>query len=314
MHRFLARRFAFVVFSAFAATIIVFTLSRTMGDPLLLYAQEGYGRTPEQMAALQEYLGMDRPLLVQYFMWLGNALKGDLGDSLVDRRPVASLIWERLPATVELAVAGWVVATLIGVPLGVLSAVKRATFWDYLGRTFALFGQATPAFWLGIVAILIFSVILGWLPTSTRPTDVPLTTQIKHFIMPTMVLAWAPAAAYLRLTRSAMLDVLDSEYIKLARAKGVSSWVVIWKHALKNALIPPVTVSVLLLASYLNGAAVVELIFAWPGLGRLALTALNNNDFALLTGSVLLITVLYLAANFVADVIYVLLDPRIRYH
>ena len=314
MQRFLIRRFAFILLSAFAVTILVFTLSRTMGDPLLLYAKEGYGRTPEQMEALMQYLGLDRPLIVQYFMWLGNALKGDLGNSLVDRRPVTRLLLERAPATIQLAIAGWVLATIVGIPLGVLSAVKRASVWDYVGRTFALFGQATPAFWFGIVAILIFAVLLGWLPTSTRPTDVPLTTQIKHFVLPTVVLAWGPAAGYLRLTRSAMLEVLDSEYIKLARAKGVGGTAVVWKHAFKNALIPPVTVSVLLLAGYLNGAAVVEIIFAWPGLGRLALTALYNNDFPLLTGSVLLITLLYLAAYFISDVIYVILDPRIRYN
>ena len=314
MHRFLIRRFLFILLSAFAVTILVFTLSRTMGDPLLLYAREGYGRTPEQMAALERYLGLDRPLIVQYFIWLGNALRGDLGNSLVDRRPVTRLLLERAPATIQLAVAGWVVATIVGIPLGVLSAVKRASIWDYVGRIFALFGQATPAFWFGIVAILIFSVILGWLPTSTRPTDVPLTTQIKHFILPTMVLAWGPAAGYLRLTRSAMLEVLDSEYIKLARAKGVRGPAVVWKHAFKNALIPPVTVSVLLLAGYLNGATVVEIIFAWPGLGRLALNSLYDNDFPLLTGSVLLITLLYLAAYFISDVIYAILDPRIRYN
>jgi peptide/nickel transport system permease protein len=303
----------FVILSLFAVTILVFTLSRTMGDPLLLYAKEGYGRSPEQLEALKAYLGLDRPLIVQYFMWLGNALTGDLGNSLVDRRSVSQLIFQRLPATIQLGLAGWALATLVGVPLGVLSSVKRATFWDYFGRTFALFGQAAPAFWLGIVSILVFALMLGWFPTSTRPTDVPFTTQIKYFVLPTLVLAWGPTAAYLRLTRSAMLDVLDSEYIKLARAKGVPSWAVIWKHAFKNALIPPVTVSVVLLASYLNGAVVVEQIFAWPGIGRLGLTALNNNDFPLLTGVVLLITILYLTAYFISDIVYVFLDPRIRY-
>jgi ABC-type dipeptide/oligopeptide/nickel transport system permease component len=313
LHRFLARRFAFVVFSAFAATIIVFTLSRTLGDPLLLYAQEGYGRTPEQMAALQEYLGMDRPLLVQYFMWLGNALKGDLGDSLVDRRPVASLIWERLPATVELAVAGWVVATLIGVPLGVLSAVKRATFWDYLGRTFALFGQATPAFWLGIVAILIFSVILGWLPTSTRPTDVPLTTQIKHFIMPTMVLAWAPAAAYLRLTRSAMLEVLREDYVRTARSKGLAERVVITRHALKNALLPVVTISGLQFGALMGGVVLIEAIFLIPGIGSLLIDSLQRRDFPMVQALIMVAAVIVLGVNLVVDLLYGLLDPRVRY-
>jgi len=192
----------------------------------------------------------------------------------------------------------------------VLSAVKRGTVWDYLGRGFALFGQALPPFWIGIVGVLIFSVQLGWLPAAFKGDGI----SIKHFILPAITVGWVAAAGYLRLTRSAMLEVLDSEYIKLARAKGLSNRTVIWKHAFKNAVIPLLTYSVLLLAGLLNGAVVAEVVFAWPGLGRVALVqAVNNNDFPLLTGAVLVFVLIYLVLNFVTDVLYAFIDPRIRY-
>ncbi len=316
MGKFLVRRVYFTIFSLFAATIIVFGLSRATGDPLLLYAQGGgsYGLSPEQKEELTRYLGLDKPLIVQYFLWVGNALRGDLGKSLLDRASVAKLIKQRLGATAQLAVAAWLFATVTGVPLGVLSAVKRGGALDYLGRGFALFGQALPQFWIGIMAIIIFAVQLGWLPSQGRgyPDD-PLIKQIKHFILPTITLGWLGSATYMRLTRSAMLEVLDSEFVKLARAKGVSRWSVVWKHAFRNALIPPITYSSLFLASFITGATVVELVFSWPGVGRLALQAVFNNDFALLTGTVLFFAAAYIAFNFLADVLYGYVDPRIRY-
>jgi peptide/nickel transport system permease protein len=314
--KFLIRRFYFTIFSLFAATIIVFGLSRATGDPLLLYAQGGgsYGLSPEQRAYLSRYLGLDKPLLVQYFVWVGNAVKGDLGRSLLDRSSVAKLIKQRLGATTQLAIASWLFATLTGVPLGVLSAVKRGGFWDYLGRAFALFGQALPQFWIAIVAIIIFAVQLDWLPSQGRGApDASFWQKVKHFILPTITLGWLGSATYLRLTRSAMLEVLDSEFVKLARAKGVSGWKVVWKHAFRNALIPPVTYSSLFLASFITGATVVELVFAWPGIGRLALQAVVNNDFALLTGTVLFFIAAYVAFSFLADILYGFIDPRIRY-
>lgn len=317
MSRFLIRRAFFAVFSLFAATIIVFGLSRVHGDPLLVYTQEGggYGLSPEQKKEIEKYLGLDKPLVVQYFVWVGNALRGDFSRTLLDRAPVFGLITGKLGATVQLAIAAWVFAVFTGVPLGVLSATKRGGVLDYFGRAFALFGQALPQFWIGIMFIVIFAVHLDWLPAVGRgyPED-SLWLQIKHFILPTVTLGWLGSATYLRLTRSSMLEVLDSEFIKLARAKGVTEWRVIWKHAFRNALIAPITYSSLFLASFITGATVVELVFAWPGIGRLALIAVVNNDFALLTGIVLFFAVAYIFFNFLADVLYGYVDPRIRYN
>ena len=317
MRGFLIRRAYFALLSLFAATMIVFGLSRVYGDPLLVYTQEGggYGLSEEQKEEISRYLGLDKPLILQYFVWVGNSLRGNFGQTLLDRAPVYGLIKGKLGATVQLAIAAWVFALVTGVPLGVLSATRRGGALDYIGRTFALFGQALPQFWIAIMAIVIFAVYLDWLPSSGRahPGD-GIGDQIRHFILPTVTLGWLGSATYLRLVRSSMLEVLDSEFVKLARAKGVSTWHVIWKHAFRNALISPITYSSLFLASFITGATVVEWVFAWPGIGRLALTAVWNNDYALLTGIVLFFAVAYILFNFIADVLYGLVDPRIRYN
>ena len=316
MRSYLIRRAYFAFLSLIAATMIVFGLSRVYGDPLLVYTQEGggYGLSEEQKEEISRYLGLDKPLVFQYLVWIGNSLRGDFGKTLLDRAPVYGLIKGKLGATVQLALAAWVFAVVTGVPLGVLSATRRGGILDYLGRSFALFGQALPQFWIAIMAIVIFAVQFDWLPASGRglPGD-DVWKQIRHFILPTVTLGWLGSATYLRLVRSSMLEVLDSEFVKLARAKGVSQWKVIWKHAFRNALISPITYSSLFLASFITGATVVELVFAWPGIGRLALTAVQNNDFALLTGIVLFFAVAYIFFNFIADVLYGYVDPRIRY-
>ena len=317
MRSYLIRRAYFAFLSLIAATMIVFGLSRVYGDPLLVYTQEGggYGLSEAQKEEVSRYLGLDKPLVFQYLVWIGNSLRGDFGKTLLDRAPVYGLIKGKLGATVQLALAAWVFAVVTGVPLGVLSATRRGGALDYIGRSFALFGQALPQFWIAIMAIVIFAVQLDWLPASGRglPGD-DVWKQIRHFILPTVTLGWLGSATYLRLVRSSMLEVLDSEFVKLARAKGVSQWKVIWKHAFRNALISPITYSSLFLASFITGATVVELVFAWPGIGRLALTAVQNNDFALLTGIVLFFAVAYIFFNFVADVLYGYVDPRIRYN
>lgn len=301
--------------SLFAATMIVFGLSRATGDPLLLYAKPGgYGVSPEQVAALKKKLALDKPLIVQYLIWAGRVMKGDMGNTILAERPVSKVVMERLPNTVILGLAAWTFATAIGIPLGILSAVKRGTFWDYLGRAIALFGQALPQFWVGIVAILIFAVYFGWLPSGTMGDTKPFfPDRLKHLILPTITLGWTPMAAYLRITRSAMLEVLDAEYVKLARAKGVTGWAVIGKHAFRNALIPPLTVSALILVGFLDGAVLVESVFSWPGVGRLALDAIFNNDFPLLTGVILIFALFFVLGSLVADFLYVVIDPRIRY-
>lgn len=306
----------FGVFSLVAATLIVFVLSRATGDPLLLYAKPGgYGVSEEQIEALTKKLALDKPLIVQYFIWLGRVSQGDFGKTILAERDVRTVVTEKLGATIQLGLMSWVFATLVGVPLGVLSAVKRGSVWDYSGRIFALFGQASPVFLTGILGILLFAVILGWLPAGSRPIHQPFwPNQFKALIMPTIALGWLPAATYLRLTRSSMLEVLDSEYVKLARAKGVKSYSVIWKHAFRNALISPITVSALILIGFLEGAVVVESVFAWPGVGRLAVDAIHNNDFPLLTGVIFMFAALYVTGSLIADLTYSIVDPRIRYN
>ena len=311
----MAQRLVFGIISLVAATLIVFVLSRAQGDPLLLYAKPGgYGVSEEQIEALTKKLALDKPLIVQYFIWLGRVVQGDFGQTILAERDVRTVVFEKLGATMQLGIMAWIFATLVGVPLGVLSAVKRGSVWDYLGRVFALFGQATPVFFIGILGILFFAVILGWLPAGGRPVHQPFwPEQFKALILPTVALGWLPAATYLRLTRSSMLEVLDSEYVKLARAKGVTSNWVIWKHAFRNALISPITVSALILIGFLEGSVVVEAVFAWPGIGRLAVDAIHNNDFPLLTGVIFFFAALYVTGSLIADLTYSLVDPRIRY-
>ncbi len=310
MYRFIIRRLGYMFLTMLIATLLVFTLSRVVGDPRLLYVQEGgYGLSEEAWDALGVKLHLDKPVIFQYGYWLGDALRGDLGESMLDRKPVVEILWDASGATLQLAVFGWLFATLVGLPLGVLSAVKRGSVWDYLGRGVALMGQTLPVFWVGIMGILIFSVYLGWLPTGTRPDEF----SPKHFIMPAITLGWFSAAGYLRLTRSAMLDVMDSEYVKLARAKGVNATVVIWKHAFRNAIIAPLTFSSLVLAGFITGAIVTETVFSWPGLGRLAFTAVDDNDFPLMVGLMLLFTAMFLVVNLLTDILYAYVDPRIRY-
>ena len=287
-----------------AVSMLVFGLSRTVGDPRNIYLSDEV--TQEQYEAWGRQMGLDKPLPIQYVVWLAKAARGDLGKSLRYQIPVASVMWQRIPATVELGVSAFVLAVLMGVSLGVLSAVRRGSLWDYLGRTFALLGQALPTFWTGLLFILVFAVWLGWLPTGRRGG-------MDHLILPAITLSWALSAGLLRLTRSSMLEVLDSEYVKLARAKGVSARRVVWKHAFRNAVIPPLTFAGLMLAGFIGGAVVTEVIFAWPGLGRLALQSILQNDTPLIIGIVLLGAALYLVVNFFIDIAYAYIDPRIRY-
>jgi len=317
MRYFLIRRFAFAIVTLIVATMLVFSLSRAAGDPLLLYAKPGgYGMSPERIEALKKKLGLDRPLVVQYFMWLGQVLRGDLGNTIVSETPVARLVADRIPYTLRLGFIAFVFSIAVGIPLGVLSAVKRGTSWDYIARGFALLGQALPAFWIGILAILVFAVTLDWLPAGTAGPEGKsffTWTKFKYFILPTLTLGWLPTAAFLRLTRSAMLEVLDSEYIKLARAKGVAERTIIWKHAFKNAVLQPLTLAAVTFAGFITGAVVVERVFAWPGVGQLSVQAVWDNDFPTITSTVLLWTSVYVFMNLFADLAYAYLDPRIKY-
>lgn len=215
MRRYLITRFLYSIVALIGATAIVFSLSRAVGDPRYLYAQEAYGLTSEAWEDLGRRLGLDKPLVAQYFIWLGNVARGDLGESLIGRKPVIELIGNKVGNTLQLGLAAWLLATGVGIPLGILSAVRRGTVWDYLGRGFAALGQAAPPFWIGIMAILFFAVKLGWLPAGTKGAGAS-AANIKYFIMPAVTLAWLSSASYLRITRTAMLEILDSEFVKFA--------------------------------------------------------------------------------------------------
>lgn len=314
MKTFIVRRLIFLVLAIVAATLFVFALSRLQGDPRNVMLNVGYV-SPEQWAQWGEDLNLDKPLIFQYFIWMGKGIfQGDFGDSLKTGQPVMQMVIGFAPASLQLGLAATLFVLFTGIPLGILSAVKRGTIWDVIGRTFAVFGQALPPFWLGIMLILIFSVNLDLLPSGTRGHDATnFFDRLTYFIMPMVTLGWLASAGLMRLVRSSMLEVLDSEFVKLARAKGVGSNAVIWKHAFKNALIPPLTFSALILVGFIGGTVVTETVFAWPGLGQMIYTAVINNDFPLMTGGVLVLTVAYVIAVFIIDILYAIIDPRIRY-
>ena len=255
---------------------------------------------------LGEKLGLDKPLYHQYFLFMKDLVRGDFGDSLVERRPAREIIGERMGATFQLGMAALIWSTLVGVPLGILGAVRRGGIFDRFGKIIALIGQSAPSFWIGIMLMFFFAVRLGWVPPSGKE-------DWNSIILPAVTLGWWFVAVNMRLIRSAMLDVLDSEYIKLARAKGASEKSIIWKHALKNALIPALTFAGISLGSLVAGSVTTEIVFAWPGLGRQAVLSMLNSDYPVLQGVVIIITLLYVGAALLIDILYAYIDPRIRY-
>jgi len=310
MFNFLARRFLSSLISVIGATVAIFVLIQFHNDPRELFVPDsGYGISQEQWEALGERMGLNDPLWKQYVDWVGRVLRGDLGVSLARDRAVTELLGGKIGATVQLAVGSWIFAIALGIPMGVLAAVKRGTLWDYIGRGLAIVGQAAPPFVTALVAIWIFAVWLEWLPAGGRTPEF----NWKEYILPCTALGWGAAASLMRLTRSSMLEVLDSEYIRLARAKGVNWNWVIYKHALRNALIVPVTSALLTFSGWLNGALVVEIVFSWPGIGYEALyRAVNDNDFPLLLGTVFIFILIYLVFATIADIAYTIIDPRVR--
>lgn len=314
MTKFLVGRFLSSLLSVLGATIAVFVLVQFHNDPRELFVPDsGYGMSQEQWDRLGDRLGFNDPLPIQYLKWIGKTLRGDLGVSLARDREVTDLISGKIGATVQLAVGGWIFAILLGVPAGVAAAVKRGSAWDYVARGMAIIGQGAPPFVTGLVLIWIFSVWLRDTPFQLPSGGRSPTFQFEEFILPCVALGWGAAAGLMRLTRSAMLEVLDSEYVRLARAKGVGWNVVVFKHALRNALIAPITSALLIFAGWLNGALVVEIVFAWPGIGFDALfQAVNNNDFPLLMGTVFIFILIYLVFATLSDVAYTIIDPRVR--
>jgi peptide/nickel transport system permease protein len=304
MWTYLVGRVLQTLLSMLVVVSIVFVLTRLSGNPVHLLLDVTATERDQQI--LTHHLGLDRPLPVQYGIYVRNVAFGDFGNSILTRRPVTEHIWERLPATVELGFVAMLLSVLIGVPLGMYSAVHRGTALDSGARVFAVLGQSMPAFWLGLMLILLFGVVLGVLPAGGRGT-------VWHIILPAFTLGYFTSAAILRLTRSAMLDVLASDYIKFARLKGLHEQVVLWKHGLRNALLPVVTFAVLLFVQFLGGAVVTETVFAWPGLGRLILESITTRDYPIVQAGVLVLSALYLTGNLCVDLLYSYLNPRIRH-
>ena len=306
MQRFLVRRLIITFITLLAVSLIIFIMARASGDPRTLMLSELSTGDVDQWEELGEKLGLNKPYYEQYGIFLRDMLTGNFGKSIKENREAADIIWERLVATFQLGVAAFAFSLIVGIPLGILSSVNRGGILDNIGKVVALIGQSAPPFWIGIMLIFFFAVQLGWVPPSGRE-------DWKGIILPAVTLGWFFVAANMRLVRSAMLDVLDSEYVKLARAKGVSSKMIIWKHALRNALIPPLTFAGVTMGSLVAGSLTTEVVFAWPGLGRLAVNAMLASDYPVLQGVVITYTVLYVGAAFLVDVLYAYIDPRIRY-
>lgn len=303
MTRYIALRFLQAIISLLVVMTIVFMLSRLSGDPVQLLAD--ISASEEQMEAIRKDLGLDKPLAVQWGTYVRDMFVFDLGESVTSRQPVRELIWQRLPNTLQLGFAAMAISIVIGLPIGIYAAVHRGSRWDGIARLFAVLGQSMPSFWLGVLLILVFAVVLGVLPPGGKESP-------QSIILPAVSMGYLTTAAIMRLTRSSMLDVLNAEYIKLARIKGLSETKVIWKHALKNSLIPVITFSVVLFTLFLGAAVVTETVFAWPGLGSLILDGVRTRDYPLIQGGVVVFSAIYIMANLLVDILYGYLDPRIR--
>ena len=330
--QYLLRRLLLTIPVLLGVSIIVFGIIHLIpGDPVQLIFS-GTGASLEQREAMRHALGLDRPLPVQYVIYLSNAIRGDLGQSIQFKQPVTELILERMPATIELTIASLFIALIVAFPLGVISAVKRNSVADHVAMTGATLGISLPSFWVGILLIMLVSINLGWLPAFGRISyevhlervtgfhliDSILTWNIPafkdalvHLILPALVLGIAAATFTTRLVRSSVLGVLSKDYVVTARGKGLTEWTVLNHHVLRNAIIPVITLIGVMIGALLGGAVVTETIFAWPGIGRLVIQAINNRDFPVVQGVVLFFALIRLTINLVTDVLYVWLDPRI---
>ncbi len=312
MFAYLIKRLAAVVPTVFFVTVMIFCLQQLLpGDAAVILA--GEDQDPNAVAYLRQKLHLDEPLPMRYGYWIAGVVQGDLGESLRIQQPVRQLILEKLPVTVELAALAMTIALLIGIPAGIVSAVAKDSAWDYLANVFALWGLSTPNFWLGILMILLFSVSLGWLPASgyVSPAE-DLKANLLSMIMPAFVLGNAIAAVLMRHTRSAMLQVLSADYVRTARAKGLDERVVVLKHALRNAMMPIITLGALEFGTLLSGAVLTEQVFSIPGFGKLIVDAVFNRDYAVVQGVVLFTSTVYITLNLIADMAYFLVNPRLR--
>jgi ABC-type dipeptide/oligopeptide/nickel transport system permease component len=303
MGRFIARRLSQGVLLLFLVAAVVFVLGRLTGNPVDLMLPED--ATAEDRARMIEALGLDGPWHTQFLTFVGNALQGDLGTSIRMRQPAVDVFLSRLPNTLAIIPWALLLAMVVGIPLGVVAALNRGNLIDRTAGTIAVLGIATPNFWLGIVLIFVFSVELGWLPSGRMGGP-------EHYILPVITLGTFLTAGFMRLARSSMLDVMESEFVKLARIKGLSETVVIWKHCLRNALIPLLTLWGVFVGNLITGAIVTETVFAWPGVGRLTYEAVIYRDFPLLQAVILMKSILILSINLLVDILYAYVDPRIR--
>jgi peptide/nickel transport system permease protein len=304
MKKFIVKRTGLAVISLLLLSLTIFFLMRVTGDPAVLLAEPGASQA--DLDAIRAQFGLDKPLWIQYASFLSHLVRGDFGQSFYYRTDVFELYLSRLPASLLLASAAMAFSLLVGIPTGIIAAVRVNQWWDSVGKIFALLGLSMPSFWVGLVMILFFSVYLGWLPSSGSGT-------VLHLVMPSIALGWVFAASHMRLTRSSMLEVLGSEYVKLARLKGLPEALVISKHAFKNALIPVLTLAGINLVIMVNVAVVVETVFAWPGVGRLLFEGIAFRDFPVVQATVLLGGVMIVVVNLLVDILYAVIDPRIRY-
>ena len=312
MFEFLLKRIASIIPTLVVVSMLIFGLQLLLpGDPDKILA--GEEQDPTVVAYLRAKMHLDEPLPVRYGYWMGGVLQGDLGESVRTQQPVLSLVLQKLPVTVELALLAMTIALLIGIPAGIVSAVGRGTVWDTVANALALWGISTPNFWLGILMIMLFSVQLGWLPSSgyVSPFE-DLGANLAAMIMPAFVLGNAIAAVLMRHTRSAMLQVMSADYVRTARAKGLSERVVVLKHALRNALTPIITLGALELGTLLSGAVLTEQVFTIPGFGKLIVDSVFNRDYAVVQGVVLVTATTYIVLNLLADLAYFAANPRLR--
>jgi ABC-type dipeptide/oligopeptide/nickel transport system permease component len=303
MKQFIVRRLGYSLLSLLVLSVTIFLFIRLTGDPAALLVEPG--ASDDDIAAIHQKFGLDQPLIVQYGLFITHLLRGDFGQSFYYQTPVLDLYLDRLPNSLLLALVAMAFSLLLGIPSGILAAVRVGRFWDSAGKLFALLGLSLPSFFVGLVLILVFSVYLGWLPSSG-------SGGLLHILMPAFALGWYFAAAHMRLTRSSMLEVLGSEYIKLARLKGLPESLVIAKHAFKNALIPVITLAGINLVLMINVAVVVETVFAWPGIGRLLYEGISFRDFPVVQGVVVMGGTMIVVMNLLVDVVYGVIDPRIR--
>jgi ABC-type dipeptide/oligopeptide/nickel transport system permease component len=303
MKGYILKRLFHSIFVLVGISLVVFIILHLTGDPAALLMP--MDATPEQVAQFRKEMGFTDPIIVQYWRFFKGTLRGDFGQSFRHSQPALDLVMERMPATIQLTAAAMVIALVVAIPVGIISAIRRNSILDHIGMTGALLGQSTPVFWLGIMLILIFSVTIQWFPSSGRG-------EIQHLVLPAVTLGMFTMARTARMMRSSMLEVMGQEYMKTAKAKGLSPGIVILKHALKNAAIPVVTIVGMELGTLLGGAVITETIFAWPGVGRLAVQAIYNRDYPVVQAAVFILASIFVLVNLIVDLLYTYLDPRVK--